>query len=490
MADATLRGNTLTASTIPGNPAASEFSALRLRASGLQRCRAYLDALHGFSTVLTGDERVAVYNSGTGQEYASFSSAVQNKALFSYGLGEASAATTLADSSTNGRTLTVQGSLTQVAGKVGNAQSSAASPYDDYAWRSGTGMGGTLGDFEVDLWINFQSLTGGDPSDNQFFAGVTDASQGWTWAIYSNRHSADASCRFQFDYGDGLALVNNSVVRAQTFGAPTTATWYHLNARYDYSENKASICINGGAPDSVYPVAQPTMRPSLIWSGGAAGFTAGTLGLASGGLEPGGVYDVAGEHYASRASPGNDLKFTNTASKMGGCWIKPAALAANMVAAGIWNLSGNAGNWMLQWSGGALYFLVGNGSGSFDFCNVALNDTLTHAVMFWFDVDAGTINIDLDHGALTDSKAKTVTIGDPGTPFYFGAMKSGSGTGQQFEGTLDAFWLADGKPTQADKDNFWNVGNGTESLVAYDVTTFPYLPPVQMHHRRGKVFAY
>jgi hypothetical protein len=478
MLDATGRGNSLTPNTVPA-VSSEDFSVFKIRFDGSQTSDARIARFRLFGTLLTGAERTAVYNSGSGVAWGSLSGAIQAKALASWQLGEASAAASFADDTANARTLTAQGAgLVQVATAAGNGQDNGAG--SSYAWRSNTGMGGGLGDLEYSMFVQLDSLT---PPTGQvhFLAGIADGGSKWSHCLYYNRHSADASGRFQFDVGDGAALANLAVVRAQTFGAPAASTLYHVGAWYDYTNNKLGISVNDGTADEVYPVAQPAMRTALISTGLAAGFTSGNAGFATGGLETNGIYDDAGQHYARKVTPGADLKFTNGASKMGGCWLKLASTSGNQVVAGIWDLSGNAGNWMLQYSGGRIYFLVGNGAGSFDYADVSLNDTNAHCLMWWFDAGTGFVHIDRDHAAETDSTAKTVTIADPGTPFYLGAMRSGGGHAQQLEGAVDAFFLADGVPTSQEKDDYWNAGSGTETLAG-SVTpskSFPLRSPVR-----------
>lgn len=42
-----------------------------------------------------------------------------------------------------------------------------------------------------------------------------------------------------------------STIQATTFGAPATATWYHIIAWHDSVNNSLGICVNGGTPDTV-----------------------------------------------------------------------------------------------------------------------------------------------------------------------------------------------------------------------------------------------
>lgn len=467
-------GNDLTPSTVPGN-GALDFSMFRQRATGQQTCDCVLDAVHIFSPLLTSGQRDAVHNSGNGLEYASFDAGTQAKTLASYGLGEASGAASFADSSANGRTLTVQGgSLVQVAAKVGNGQDNVNST--SYAWRAATGMGGGLADLEVDFWVSLNSL---NPATGavQFFMGFGAlANNQFGWCVYYNRHGADASGRFQVDYGNGAEsnIINNSVVRANTFGAPAAGTLYHVNARYDVTLNKLLIRVNNGADNEVYPVAQPVKTTALISTGNAAYFVSGATaftGLSTGGDEAQGNYDAAGCHYAFKDSPGDDLKFVNGTSKWWWAWVKLLTTSGTQQLFGIRDRNGGSNKigYCVQFSGGSWYWIMSTGiaGGTLDFPSpVAGNDTNTHLLMGGYRSSDNKLWISIDNGT-ESTLTKTVTVAMPASvPFVLAATKDGSGFSEQLQAIVDAIGFADGEPTTPEKDAVWNSGNGTETLAA------------------------
>jgi hypothetical protein len=292
-------------------------------------------------------------------------------------------------------------------------------------------------------------------------------------------HASGGNGQFWGDMGKGgdtegpNHIANNAVV---THGTNLSgSTWYFVEWEYNAPDaaltgvpgQKWSLTVNRGTPVVVYPVAQPAAQSPLVATAvfpavGAAGFTSGSTGLASGGTQAGGVYDEAGYHYAAKTSPGADLKFGNNAKTVW-FWIKLASRTTSQVPLGIYDPSGAVADWLIFYNTGNRHLslqLSDGGGSNFAVADVLLDDASAHLVVAWYDKTGDNkLHIDLDHSALTNASA--VLSFTPATTTKDFRMGSAIG-GNQFEGTLDGVGIANGVPTQADLDYLWNSGNGRE----------------------------
>jgi hypothetical protein len=146
----------------------------------------------------------------------------------------------VADQHTNGLTLTNIASVGTATGKVGTAAdfesgSSQSLRRNDEALIS-------TGDisFTEAVWVNMESkaLSG---SNNYIMNKGSGSSNDERSLLYRNSAAED---RFRF------YIANFAVgVAANTFGSPSTGTWYYLQAQHDAAGNKIRIRVNDGAWD-------------------------------------------------------------------------------------------------------------------------------------------------------------------------------------------------------------------------------------------------
>lgn len=156
----------------------------------------------------------------------------------------------------------------------------------------------------------------------------------------------------------------------------------------------------------------------------------------------------------------HQYSFGNNAKTIFG-WFKTTNSATYQTLAGFFSGSGagdaSSTDWIVQISGGQLYFVFGLQQAA---ANVSMGDTNWHLFVAWFDKNGGTINIDLDHGAVVASVAAPATPQTVANNFILGGDATNDGSAHQFLGILDAWGIAIGVPSQADKDFLWNSGNG------------------------------
>lgn len=156
------------------------------------------------------------------------------------------------------------GTPTSTTGKIGSAVQLVAAS-SQYLWRSYGGLQPASCDFSVAVWAYLDSKGAFRTVCGQYNEGdVVDEA----WRIAYN----NASDRFIFTVGNGTSLVT---LTANTFGSPSTTTWYLIIATFNRSTFEMSLSINNGTADTatgVRPV--PTDEEFRVGASGSGGGTA------------------------------------------------------------------------------------------------------------------------------------------------------------------------------------------------------------------------
>jgi hypothetical protein len=100
-------------------------------------------------------------------------------------------------------------------------------------------------DFSVSVWVKFESLPGGSAfaiiGQDDYGTG-TSTDRSWLLSYLTTTN------RFTFYLFGGASF---TVVEADTFGAASTGTWYHIVATYDATAQETSIQVDGGTADTL-----------------------------------------------------------------------------------------------------------------------------------------------------------------------------------------------------------------------------------------------
>lgn len=143
--------------------------------------------------------------------------------------------------------LTDNNTVTQAAGKVGNAALFAVvnNEYLEVADTPTLDVGDA--DFTVVAWVYFNSIDSGTYpiilSKNSFNVSLPNQA-GYLLYYY------EGDSRFHFGLSSTGINADRVEVLANTFGAASTATWYFVVGQYDATANLIYISINNGAQDS------------------------------------------------------------------------------------------------------------------------------------------------------------------------------------------------------------------------------------------------
>lgn len=95
-------------------------------------------------------------------------------------------------------------------------------------------------DLTFEAWVNAESLT----TDRVIIGKINS---GATQMDYVLRYQSSAS-RFQWRVVNGSGSLTD--LAAGTFGAPSTATWYHIVCWHDATNNQIGIAVNAGTADT------------------------------------------------------------------------------------------------------------------------------------------------------------------------------------------------------------------------------------------------
>lgn len=96
-------------------------------------------------------------------------------------------------------------------------------------------------DFTVSGWVYADTLTDGDQIWGK---GTANTVAGIEYRLI---YDTSLNNRFRFGFGNGVTL---GQVRADSFGTPTTGTWYFIVAWHDATANTINIQVNNGTVDS------------------------------------------------------------------------------------------------------------------------------------------------------------------------------------------------------------------------------------------------
>lgn len=196
-------------------------------------------------------------------------STLSNKFTSFWELGEASG-TRVDAVVASANDLTDNNTVTQATGKVGNAAQFTLANSEYLSRASNSSL--QTGDIDQTFcaWVYMDSTAAGmnmiilAKNDNAVFVDYS-----WFWRQSTNR--------FQFNiYGTGIALAASA--SADTFGAPSTATWYFVVAGFDSVNNQAFISVNNGAENTGAQAVAPittsaaftigaNAEPSAFWDG-------------------------------------------------------------------------------------------------------------------------------------------------------------------------------------------------------------------------------
>lgn len=161
-----------------------------------------------------------------------------------------------ADSSGNGFTLVNNGTVTYVAGKIGNAANFVSGSSQYFLLADNATISTADNDFEGSMWVYIADKA----AHRVFFQKGWDVGYAEQLVFYNT-----GSDRFVFQMGNASGSVT-----ANTFGVPAVTTWYHLNWSYTASTDTMRIAVNGTAD-------------TATWAGGNAGSDGDLkLGLAFG----------------------------------------------------------------------------------------------------------------------------------------------------------------------------------------------------------------
>jgi concanavalin A-like lectin/glucanase superfamily protein len=134
--------------------------------------------------------------------------------------------------------LTDNNTVAQAAGKINNAGLYVAANSEYLSNAAPTGLGFAAAPFTLQAWVYLDSK-----ATRQMFIMKGGAGGDEYFLEYEN-----ATDRFRFFILDSTA--NYVGVTADTFGAPSTATWYHLVAKLDSVGMGISIQVNAGTADT------------------------------------------------------------------------------------------------------------------------------------------------------------------------------------------------------------------------------------------------
>lgn len=97
-------------------------------------------------------------------------------------------------------------------------------------------------DFMLRAWVKFESLSGLD---------ISIVGKGGSNDLEYNLDRAGTGGKFRFRVSSAAGFTNLTAVTSDTFGTPSTGTWYLVHAWHDATNNQIGIAINGGSADLV-----------------------------------------------------------------------------------------------------------------------------------------------------------------------------------------------------------------------------------------------
>ena len=200
------------------------------------------DTLHWNGSIigyqLSADDKISFY-------YHTTSVSTLLTSLVSFWKLEESSGTRVDAVTHQGNDLTDNNTVTQATGKIGNAaQCTAAnseflSISDNSSLRLSTGGTG----FTIAGWVYADSLT-----HNTGWLGKWDSGASDELEYACQYFTSGPGPRFAFSMYDG---VSQFILRANTFGVPSTATWYFICCGYDNVNDELFISVNNGTQDTL-----------------------------------------------------------------------------------------------------------------------------------------------------------------------------------------------------------------------------------------------
>lgn len=139
----------------------------------------------------------------------------------------------LTDERPAANTLTNNGGVTFVAGKVGDAASFDSALTESLSHASSASLQSGDIDLTVTAWVDLNALGANRNIVGKF------GTLNFEWVLY---YSLANNAFEVFTSGDG---VTGSALTATTFGAPSTSTWYFVAFRHDATNNQRQISVNG-----------------------------------------------------------------------------------------------------------------------------------------------------------------------------------------------------------------------------------------------------
>lgn len=160
-----------------------------------------------------------------------------------YSLEEASG--TRVDATGRGNDLTPTATPGSTTGKVGDCINLVRASAQ-FLSRASTSDLQASGSFSFSVWVLLNTA-----GINQYILSK--------WGGSTNEYILRATSGNRFEW-----IVGATTITANTFGAPTTATWYHICCGYDAAATQGYISINNGTRDVNNSVAAPTVGTSVF----------------------------------------------------------------------------------------------------------------------------------------------------------------------------------------------------------------------------------
>jgi hypothetical protein len=140
-------------------------------------------------------------------------------------------------------TLTQNGTVGTAAGKIGSARTGSGGAGGNHLSRADNAdlSAGDI-DFTVQAWAYLA-----DKADPYAVLGKWSSAAGFEYLLYFD----NAADRWKFAVTSDGSVGTFAEVAADTFGSPSTATFYLLHAWHDAANNQLGIAVNAGAADTL-----------------------------------------------------------------------------------------------------------------------------------------------------------------------------------------------------------------------------------------------
>lgn len=166
--------------------------------------------------------------------------------------------------STNDLTET-SGTIASATGKISNCRDFEDGDSEYFVRSDNAALSTGDIDFTIQAWVNFEALAG-------YRTIISKSASGTTFEYHLDYSQPDNRIRF-FVESSGATY---GIVLANTLGAPSTATWYHIIAWHDATANTVNISVNNGTADSTSHSAGVRDGSGSFYMGGDAGVSLGS----------------------------------------------------------------------------------------------------------------------------------------------------------------------------------------------------------------------